>query len=66
MARRKSPQAGMPRTGDGKQAKGKKPSETGTLQMRSSDLPSGIQRRQPKGWGIARVIDIATGREKKK
>lgn len=71
MSRRKDPSKGNPRTGDGVKAKGKKPSEIGTLQMRSTYAgyksgvhASGVRREQPKGWGIARVVDIFTRKER--
>lgn len=58
---------GKPRTGDGYKAKGKKPSDIGHLQMRETrrgiyDVPA---RSQPRGWGIARVFDIFTGKQRK-
>ncbi|MET0428822.1 MAG: hypothetical protein ABW026_10025 [Microvirga sp.] len=62
--RRKDPAAGNPHTGDGKAAKGKKPTEVGIRQMRDRD--GELSRKQPRGWGIARVIDIVTGKERKK
>lgn len=59
---------GNPRTGTGDRAKGKKPTEIGIMQMRSSDTQSGSLYRhgQPKGWGIARVVDIFTKKERGK
>lgn len=68
MTRRKSPEAGKPRTGDGTKAKGKKPTETGIMQMRSAKTESGSMHMhtQPKGWGIAKVINIFTGKPHKK
>jgi hypothetical protein len=64
MARDKS--KGKPRTGDGYKAKGKKPTETGIMQIRSADSASGSLWRhgQPKGWGVARVVDIFTRKER--
>ena len=49
-----------PRTGDGNKARGKKPTETGIMQMRHARGPihSVPARDQPKGWGIAKVIDL--------
>lgn len=60
MPRRKDPAVGKPRTGDGNKAKGKKPTETGIMQMRSAKTASGsmYQHTQPKGWGIAKVVSI--------
>lgn len=72
MARRKDPSKGSPRTGDGYKAKGKKPTETGIMQMRTvydrdgAADSQGLRRVQPRGWGIARVVDIFTGRERKR
>lgn len=71
MSRRKDPSKGNPRTGDGFTAKGKKPTETGTMQMRSASRDGGadsqgLRRKQPKGWGIARVVDIFTKKERGK
>jgi hypothetical protein len=60
--RRSDPAAGKPRAGDGHKAKGKKPTETGIMQMRSGD--GSLRRTQPRGWGIARVIDIVTRKER--
>lgn len=51
---------GKPRTGTGDAAKGKKPTETGILQMRSGGYLSSVNDKQPKGWGIAKVVDIFT------
>lgn len=70
--RRKNPSEGDPRTGNGVKAKGKKPTETGILQMRSGSQGAsqvdgyGLRRKQPKGWGIARVVDIFTKKERGK
>lgn len=49
-----------PRTGTGDKARGKKPSETGLLQMRQAKSPyrSTASPDQPKGWGIAKVVNI--------
>lgn len=66
MTRRKDPSEGNPRTGDGRVAKGKKPTETGVMRMMSvhAEGDVSIRREQPKGWGVARVIDILTGKER--
>lgn len=68
--RRQDPSKGNPRTGNGRAAKGKKPTETGIMQMRSTpdgmNPDGGLRRKQPKGWGIARVVDIFTGKPKEK
>ena len=51
-----------PRTGDGYKAKGVKPDKTGIMQVRHARGPvhSVPARDQPKGWGIAKVIDLFT------
>lgn len=60
---RKDPAKGKPRTGDGRTAKGKKPTETGILQMRK-DGYTGSLPSQPKGWGIAKVVSLFTGKHR--
>lgn len=67
MSRRKNPSEGKPRTGNGHTASGKKPPEVGIMQMRSADTASGsmYKHTQPRGWGIAKVVDIFTGKPKK-
>lgn len=50
-----------PRTGTGDKARGKKPSETGILQMQAKHSPNASFRptdSQPKGWGIAKVVGL--------
>lgn len=70
--RRKNPSEGNPRTGDRFGAKGKMPTEIGILQMRSGSRGAsqvdgyGLRRKQPKGWGIARVVNIFTKKERGK
>lgn len=68
MSRRRDPSKGNPRTGDGFKAKGKKPTETGIMRMMSvyGEGDVGVRRKQPKGWGIARVVDIFTKKERGK
>lgn len=67
MSRRKDPTQGRPRTGDGHKAKGKKPTETGVMQIRNPKTASGSMHNytQPKGWGVAKVVDIFSKKKRK-
>lgn len=55
---------GKPRTGTGDAARGRKP-QANECRMVGTPPEGGIRAKQPKGWGIAKVIDIVTGKEKK-
>jgi hypothetical protein len=58
--------AGNPRTGDGRKG-GVKPEARDCRMMSAYDSgETAIRRQQPRGWGIARVIDIVTRKERDK
>lgn len=67
--RRKDPAKGNPRTGTGDKARGRKPqaNECRIENKYGQDAHPDNRYRgsQPKGWGIAKVIDIITGKERK-
>lgn len=65
---RKPKDPGTPRTGTGDAPRGRKP-KTSELRIENAHgtaaHPDNRYRGpQPKGWGIAKVIDILTGRER--
>lgn len=55
--------ADKPRTGTGFNARGRKPH---TSELSMVNVFGDRARKQPRGWGIARVFDIVTGKERKK
>lgn len=51
-----------PRTGDGHTARGPKPSKTGHLRMETASGIGNHRLTQPKGWGIAAVVNLFKGK----
>lgn len=68
MARRKDPSEGNPRTGTGDAPRGRKPRASELRIEAKEGMAAHPDNRyrgpQPKGWGLGKIIDIVTRKER--